>query len=49
MDVNRFVLMMLLEVLTELVRRLGHVDLFEKCDECRREVDAREAAEPKGG
>jgi hypothetical protein len=49
MDVNRFVLMMVLEVLTELTRRLGHIDLFEKCDECRREVDAGTPPGPEGG
>jgi hypothetical protein len=48
MDVNRFIIRTVLEVITELVRRLGFVDLHEKCEECRIEVEAREAAEPKG-
>lgn len=49
MDLNRFVLMTLLEVVSELVRRLGQVDLFERCDECRRECDAQGDAERKAG
>ena len=42
MDVVRFVLVTLLEVVGELTRRLGHVDLCEKCEECSREVKASE-------
>lgn len=47
MDLNRFVLMTLLEVVTALCYRLGYMDLFEQCQECRREVVAREADESK--
>lgn len=49
MDVNRFLLMTLLEVVSSLVERLGFTDLHEKCEDCRIEIEARERDEPKGG
>lgn len=42
MDVVKFILMTLLDVVGELTRRLGHNDLHEKCQECEREVKASE-------
>lgn len=45
----RFVIMTLVEVLAELTHRLGHQDLSEKCSDCRREVEAAEEREKKGG
>lgn len=49
MDVNRFVLMVLVEVVKSLVKRLGFFDLVEQCEECENEVRAREAAETEKG
>ena len=49
MDVNRFVLMTLFEVVASLVKRLGFVDLSDKCEDCRIEVEARERDEKKEG
>lgn len=49
MDVNRFILMTLLEVVSALVDRFGIPELQQKCEECRIEVEARERDEPKGG
>ncbi len=49
MDVNRFVLMVLVEVVKSLVKRLGFFDLVEQCEECENEVKARDEAEKKEG
>jgi hypothetical protein len=42
MDITRFAVMTLLEVLGELCRRLGHADLCEKCSECVEEVNTHD-------
>jgi len=49
MAILRFALMTLLEVLAELTRRLGHSDLSEQCEECKKEVKAHEELEQKEG
>jgi recombinational DNA repair protein (RecF pathway) len=41
--------MMMLEVLSEAMRRLGYTDLLDKCEECVREVDAVEMPKQKEG
>lgn len=43
MDVNRFVLMTLLEVVKGLCGRFGIVDAEAKCDQCIHEVQANGA------
>lgn len=49
MEINRFILMTLLEVVTSVVHRLGFHDLHEKCQDCCGEVDAQESDEKKEG
>jgi hypothetical protein len=48
-DVGRFVLRTLVEVVEELLCRLGHTDLCEKCAECLREMDESEGKKGKKG
>lgn len=49
MDVNRFVLMTLLQVVRALCHRFSMGDLVDECDGCLAEVEARERAEKKEG
>jgi hypothetical protein len=49
MVVLRLVVMMIVEVLKELTRRLGHPDLSEKCVECEKEIEAADEALKKEG
>lgn len=49
MDWQRFAIMALVEVLKELTRRLGMLDLSEKCAECGREIEAATADQKKEG
>jgi hypothetical protein len=40
MNVERFIAMLVLEILKELCCRLGHFDLCEKAEEGKKEVEA---------
>jgi len=49
MDVNRYIAVMVLEVVKALVERLGFKDLLKTCEECQHEVDASGELEKKEG
>ena len=49
MDMNRMVLLVLVEVVKSLVKRLGFFDLVEQCEACERGVQAGDETEKKEG
>lgn len=49
MDWQRLAVMVLVEVMQELTRRLGMNDLSEKCSECKNEIQAATSESQKEG
>jgi len=49
MEVLKAALLVLLEVLRELTRRMGQHDLSEKCETCRQEVEKSGTDSASGG
>lgn len=49
MNVQRFLIVSLFEIVTQLVQRLGYLDLYARCLECKLEYDRLEREEKEEG
>lgn len=49
MNVERFIAMLVLEILKDLCTRLGHFDLCAKCEDGQKEVEAADELKKEHG